>query len=1187
MELMKEVKKVLSNSVAPVGHVPQNKGEGQPVGHEEDNPEGNKTVPPPSDKDNSKDRVNEGTYVGFDFDYGQKRNHKIFFKGEGGERQTGGEAHEPQKGREQVEGGGGHDKKKEPLVRSPDQGAVVMDASTSDHAQKGNEEGKGQPPVEKKESPKEMLVKGMESASNNVIVSLPQSGLEDLIKSNRISCSNPGKSDQTTVANAAKNVEKESKAHRASSDRTAVEEAGAAAVKKEEGGKEGSQVKTESHEVSSMVVCDSGSDGAEIDSVKRKDSVVKKEPKDPASTPLKTASQNLELYCICKQPYNDMRPMLACDICDEWFHYECVGLLPPSDEVEGEDYDGVQEYHCAKCCRKQGIRYPQSEDGIATGIVHDERMLDHKFDDHRSGKGGHVETPNRIRTALKRLRMRGITGRCKLIPPRPASEEELLSVHTKEHIKCVERGIVSGDEEQLPQTPKSPGIQGRAMSFKEEDKASAKDSDADYSPDIYFSDGTNMAAKLAAGCTVEAAMHVVKSKVQNAFALVRPPGHHAEHECSMGFCFFNNCAIAAKSALKHVDRVMIIDWDVHHGNGISNAFYDDDRVMYVSLHRYGKDFFPGTGAADEVGEGKGEGYTINIPFETTGLSDLDYLAAYQLIIEPIGQKFKPDLVIIACGFDAARGDPLGEMMLSPAGYYHLTARVAAHIQSKMTVVLEGGYNHSNVAKCSEAVFCALLGEAVPVIKADVLCSLHPGTIKTLKKVMRVQRKYWSGCFETTAHRTCLTGHLKISDLHLNKHTNILKKKAKERMKALKFLSTPPTNKGKNSKTIEPPKDGANLQANAATSKEAAGRASAPIQKVAVQAEANPATKVAPGHGLKVMIPRVGDKRLNSSRSAHSPLSPLQQRKYWKKTAVNEDKSYLAVEFTRSLIQILEPTIARLNRTQGYTEIGSEKLPISAKTHKQTKQDVVLPKASVVASSNPLAAQMQLNNPLQHGINPLLTQNSQLNMNLANRGMVAPFQSTFPQGLNSLMLGQLAASQLGSGNNTLASPLSMNSLGQLNQPLLSLGQMQSSQPTLNVNEALNKTLFLQQAANLIQQATTANQLTQQQNQLQAAQLQGNLVNNSALQGLLSTLQSSTQSLAGTSMQMPSFSSLGNLVLPQQQPQPQPQPQPQQQQQQQGFRQPVQNMQSALSGLSMPQLQQLASQLGAGASKNVHQ
>jgi acetoin utilization deacetylase AcuC-like enzyme len=661
--------------------------------------------------------------------------------------------------------------------------------------------------------------------------------------------------------------------------------------------------------------------------------------------------------------------------------------------------------------------------------------------------------------------------------------------------------------------------------------------------DIYYSKGTARAAKMAAGCAVEATINVVQSEVKNAFALVRPPGHHAEHECAMGFCFFNNCAIAASAALKqdNVNRVMIIDWDVHHGNGISNAFYEDDRVLYVSLHRFGDDFFPGTGDFDEAGKGKGEGYTVNVPFEATGLGDVDYLAAMQLVIEPIGKKFKPDLVIIACGFDAARGDPLGEMCLSPAGFYHLTARVAAHIQSRMTIVLEGGYNHSNVAKCSEAVVSALLGDAVPLIKAGLDDHLNPETVKALNGVMKVHTKYWD-CFDTSAHKICLQtgGRLRVSDLQLAKNTKLLKNYARERSQMLQYGYDEP-------KGLAPVSKFKRASGSKSKSKRERGydqvqdKISDLIMKCSAESNKNvkrkrkrkgPLTLEVPnaktGINQRTILPKANDK---GGDTAHSPdsfesaLSPLQQRKILKLvTATEQDKSYLAAEFTSTLLALLkkvvhgnghvddsvvdgggtttsatppdkvqaalqsainsvgtsqsQPVLIKQERVS--RGVATAKVPIPrnpSQFHSLIGNDISMlnrvgmsmgiPTVSAAAAapqSMPLLATRAISSVSQ----ALPSVSTQILQSVATPAIPLGRAQAAPLDLSSLLLSrslvsQQAQQQAGLSQVSGISPATLLSLGS-QLPLQSQNQFQ-----LNGNvDALSKTLFLQRAANLLQQ-----------------------------------------------------------------------------------------------------------------------
>lgn len=248
------------------------------------------------------------------------------------------------------------------------------------------------------------------------------------------------------------------------------------------------------------------------------------------------------------------------------------------------------------------------------------------------------------------------------------------------------------------------------------------------------------------------------SQVRNAVAVIRPPGHHAEHDKACGFCFFNNVCVAAKAVQQEFPelcrKIMILDWDVHHGNGVQQAFEDDPNVLYVSLHVHmnGK-YYPDGDYGDHLHCGKdlGLGKNVNIPWPTKGMGDAEYLYAFQQVVMPIASEFDPDLVIISAGFDAADGDNLGGCFVSPAGYSHMTHMLMQLAKGKVVACLEGGYGFAvggpenplydprPIARSALAVTRTLMGEP-PERLGDL--SLRSSAVDIVRTVIRVQSKFW-------------------------------------------------------------------------------------------------------------------------------------------------------------------------------------------------------------------------------------------------------------------------------------------------------------------------------------------------------------------------------------------------------------------------------------------------------------
>ncbi|KIJ18774.1 hypothetical protein PAXINDRAFT_71358 [Paxillus involutus ATCC 200175] len=333
---------------------------------------------------------------------------------------------------------------------------------------------------------------------------------------------------------------------------------------------------------------------------------------------------------------------------------------------------------------------------------------------------GHPEQPDRISRILEAIQGANLLSKMKQIPIRPVYRNEALLVHTQEH----------WDKVLAIQTMTTQDI---------------IDSESYYeSLSLYVMNGTTRAAKLSCGGVIEACLKVAQGDFKKTFAIVRPPGHHAEPDEHMGFCFFNNVAVAAKvvQLWTPVKRVLILDWDVHHGNGTQRAFNDDPTVLYISLHRYERgQFYPcgPFGGLESCGEGPGVGYSVNIPWPTKGMTDADYIHAFQQIVMPIALEFAPELVIISAGFDAADGDDLGECHVTPTGYAHMTHMLASLAGGKLVVALEGGYNLDSISNSALAVARVLLGDAPPELPP--MMASEAGT-ETVWQVALEQSKYW-------------------------------------------------------------------------------------------------------------------------------------------------------------------------------------------------------------------------------------------------------------------------------------------------------------------------------------------------------------------------------------------------------------------------------------------------------------
>uniref|UniRef100_A0AAV2KKR8 Histone deacetylase n=1 Tax=Knipowitschia caucasica TaxID=637954 RepID=A0AAV2KKR8_KNICA len=376
---------------------------------------------------------------------------------------------------------------------------------------------------------------------------------------------------------------------------------------------------------------------------------------------------------------------------------------------------------------------------FTTGLVYDSLMLKHQC---ICGNAHiHPEHAGRVQSIWSRLQETGLLSRCERIRGRKASLDEIQTVHSEFHTLLY--GTSPLNRHKLDHK-KLLGPISQKMYAVLPCGGIGVDSDT-----VWNEMHSSAAVRMAVGSVIELAFRVAAGELKNGFAVVRPPGHHAEESTAMGFCFFNSVAITAKLLRQKlgVGKVLIVDWDIHHGNGTQQAFYSDPNVLYISLHRYDDgNFFPGSGAPEEVGSGAGVGFNVNIAW-TGGvdppMGDVEYLSAFRSVVMPVAQQFSPDVVLVSAGFDAVEGhqSPLGGYKVSAKCFGQLTQLLMGLAGGRVVMALEGGHDLTAICDASEACVSALLGEPCESFQwpQEQPC---PKASLSLEAVIDIQSKHW-------------------------------------------------------------------------------------------------------------------------------------------------------------------------------------------------------------------------------------------------------------------------------------------------------------------------------------------------------------------------------------------------------------------------------------------------------------
>jgi acetoin utilization deacetylase AcuC-like enzyme len=318
---------------------------------------------------------------------------------------------------------------------------------------------------------------------------------------------------------------------------------------------------------------------------------------------------------------------------------------------------------------------------MVTDLVYHDTFVKHEM------STGHPESPDRLRSAMSYATKAKLleNDKLNLLTPEPVNLDLAYTIHDKQYLEGI--------------------------------RAKSEMGGGFYSLDTAVNRHTFEAALLAAGGGVGAVDRIIAATSENAFVLCRPPGHHAEFERAFGFCFINNIAVAANHLIQNhgLERIMIVDYDAHHGNGTQNSFYSSNQVLYVGLHQDGRTLFPGSGFPDEIGRAQGEGYTMNLAMYP-GAGDKSYSLAFDNVIEPLAESFKPEFILVSVGFDGHYKDPLTSLGLTTTGFAMMNNRLnqlaSKHCSGRLACFLEGGYDLDVMGMCSVILLEELIGTQI-------------------------------------------------------------------------------------------------------------------------------------------------------------------------------------------------------------------------------------------------------------------------------------------------------------------------------------------------------------------------------------------------------------------------------------------------------------------------------------------